>query len=69
MVCPMLFTPRDHVDLCIFNVFFGQFGSQLGIAGDDPRRVDAGVFFELRYNLSAGHSFLPKALTFSRGRS
>ena len=37
-----------------------RFAIELGIAGDDPRRVDAGVFFELRYNLSAGHSFLPK---------
>ncbi|MBQ8359740.1 MAG: ATP-dependent RecD-like DNA helicase [Oscillospiraceae bacterium] len=37
-----------------------QFAIELGIAGDDPRRVDAGVLFELRYNLSAGHSFLPE---------
>ena len=37
-----------------------RFAIELGIAGDDPRRVDAGVFFELRYNLTAGHSFLPK---------
>ena len=38
-----------------------QFAIELGIAGDDPRRVDAGVLFELRYNLSAGHSFLPES--------
>jgi len=37
-----------------------RFAIDLGIAGDDPRRVDAGVLFELRYNLSAGHSFLPE---------
>jgi len=37
-----------------------QFAIEIGIAGNDPRRVDAGVLFELRYNLSAGHSFLPK---------
>ena len=37
-----------------------QFAIELGIAGDDPRRVDAGVLFELHYNLSAGHSFLPE---------
>ncbi len=37
-----------------------QFAIELGIAGNDPRRVDAGVLFELRYNLSAGHSFLPE---------
>ncbi len=36
------------------------FAIDLGIDGDDPRRVEAGVFFELRYNLSAGHSFLPQ---------
>ena len=37
-----------------------QFAIELGISGSDPRRVDAGVLFELRYNLSAGHSFLPE---------
>ena len=37
-----------------------RFAIELGISGDDPRRIDAGVLFELRYNLSAGHSFLPE---------
>ncbi len=37
-----------------------RFAIDLGIAGDDPRRVDAGILFELRYNLTAGHSFLPE---------
>ena len=37
-----------------------KFAIDLGMAGDDPRRVDAGILFELRYNLSAGHSFLPE---------
>ena len=37
-----------------------RFAIDMGIAGDDPRRVDAGVIFELRYNLSGGHSFLPE---------
>ncbi len=37
-----------------------QFAIELGVSGDDPRRVEAGVLFELRYNLSAGHSFLPE---------
>jgi len=37
-----------------------RFAIDLGIAGDDPRRVEAGVLFELNYNLSAGHSFLPE---------
>lgn len=36
-----------------------QFAIDLGVAGDDPRRVEAGVLFELRYNLTAGRSFLP----------
>lgn len=38
-----------------------QFAIELGVAGDDPRRVDAGILFELRYNLTAGHSFLPRS--------
>ncbi len=37
-----------------------RFAIDLGFAGDDPRRVDAGILFELHYNLSAGHSFLPE---------
>ena len=37
-----------------------RFAIELGISGDDPRRVEAGILFELRYNLNAGHSFLPE---------
>ncbi|MBQ8880985.1 MAG: ATP-dependent RecD-like DNA helicase [Oscillospiraceae bacterium] len=37
-----------------------RFAIDLGIAGDDSRRVTAGILFELRYNLTAGHSFLPE---------
>ena len=37
-----------------------RFAIDLGVAGDDPRRVEAGILFELRYNLTAGHSFLPE---------
>lgn len=37
-----------------------RFAVEMGIAGDDPRRVEAGILFELTYNLSAGHSFLPE---------
>ena len=37
-----------------------RFAIELGISGNDPRRVEAGVLFELSYNLSAGHSFLPE---------
>ena len=37
-----------------------RFAIDLGFAGDDTRRVKAGLLFELRYNLNAGHSFLPE---------
>ncbi len=37
-----------------------RFAIDLGVAGDDPRRVDAGILFELQYNLTVGHSFLPE---------
>ena len=37
-----------------------RFAIELGIAADDPRRVSAGILFELQYNLTAGHSFLPE---------
>ena len=37
-----------------------RFAVDLGVAGDDPRRIEAGILFELKYNLSAGHSFLPE---------
>ncbi len=37
-----------------------QFAIALGVAGDDPRRVEAGILFELSYNLTGGHSFLPE---------
>ena len=38
-----------------------RFAIDLGFAGEDARRVKAGITFELRYNLSAGHSFLPES--------
>ena len=37
-----------------------KFAIDLGISGDDNRRVEAGIRFELQYNATAGHSFLPK---------
>ena len=37
-----------------------RFAVELGIAADDPRRVEAGILFELNFNLTAGHSFLPE---------
>ena len=37
-----------------------RFAIELGVDGDDPRRIEAGIRFELTYNLTAGHSFLPQ---------
>ncbi len=37
-----------------------RFAVEMGIAADDSRRVEAGLLFELKYNLNAGHSFLPR---------
>ena len=37
-----------------------KFAIDIGVSGDDPRRVRAGMLFELHYNLTAGHSFLPQ---------
>lgn len=37
-----------------------RFAIELGVAGDDPRRVEAGIRFQLEYNLTVGHSFLPE---------
>lgn len=38
-----------------------RFAVELGVAAEDPRRLEAGILFELNYNLLAGHSFLPEA--------
>ena len=37
-----------------------RFAIELGISADDHRRVEAGILFELQYNLTAGHVFLPQ---------
>ncbi len=37
-----------------------RFAIELGTSGDDPKRVKAGILFELHYNLNSGHSFLPE---------
>ncbi len=37
-----------------------RFAIELGVAAEDHRRVRAGILFELNYNLSAGHCFLPE---------
>ena len=40
-----------------------RFAIELGVSGEDARRIRAGILFELNYNLSAGHSFLPEEKT------
>ena len=37
-----------------------RFAVDLGVYSDDPRRVAAGILYELRCNLTAGHVFLPE---------
>ena len=37
-----------------------RFAIELGVSANDHRRVEAGILFELSYNLNAGHSFLPE---------
>ena len=37
-----------------------RFAIELGVSGDDPKRIEAGLIFELRYNLNGGHVFIPE---------
>ena len=37
-----------------------RFALELGVEADDSRRIEAGVLFELSYNQSAGHVFIPR---------
>ncbi len=37
-----------------------QLALELGLAGDHPQRLEAGVSFTLRHNLDNGHTFLPR---------
>ena len=37
-----------------------RFAIEIGMESDDPRRIEAGIRFELRYNLNGGHTFLPE---------
>ena len=32
----------------------------MGMEGDDPQRIEAGLLFELAHNLDNGHTFLPR---------
>lgn len=33
---------------------------RMGVGGDDPQRIEAGLLFELRHNSNNGHTFLPR---------
>ena len=37
-----------------------QLALSLGVEGDDPQRIEAGLLFELTHNLENGHTFLPR---------
>ena len=37
-----------------------RFAIEMGVSANDRRRIEAGILFELHYNLTAGHSFLPE---------
>ena len=37
-----------------------RFAIEMGVSANDRRRIEAGILFELNYNLTAGHSFLPE---------
>lgn len=37
-----------------------RFAIELGTSGEDPRRLEAGLIYELNYNLTMGHCFLPE---------
>ncbi|MCQ2421082.1 MAG: ATP-dependent RecD-like DNA helicase [Clostridia bacterium] len=46
-----------------FSADFGlvdAFALELDVAADDERRVEAGILFELSFNLNHGHTFIPK---------
>ena len=54
---PYLLTdPYFHADFSLVDAF----ALELDVAADDERRVEAGILFELSYNLSNGHTFIPE---------
>ncbi len=54
---PYLLTdPYFHADFSLVDAF----ALELEVAADDERRVEAGILFELSYNLSNGHTFIPE---------
>lgn len=54
---PYLLSEEEfHADFALVD----KLAVELGIEGDDERRVEAGILFELRHNLTNGHTFLPQ---------
>ena len=54
---PYLLTdPYYGADFAVVDAF----ALELSFPADDERRVEAGILFELSYNLNQGHTFLPK---------
>lgn len=54
---PYLLTEGDiGVDFSVAD----ELAIRMGMSGNDPQRVEAGVLFELRHNLNNGHTFLPR---------
>lgn len=52
----ILVAPEFGADFALVDAF----ALERGIEGDDPRRIEAGILFELTYNLNNGHVFLPE---------
>ena len=52
----VLTDPYFHADFSLVDAF----ALELDVAADDERRVEAGILFELSYNLSNGHTFIPQ---------
>ena len=52
----LLVDPELGVDFSIADAL----ALAVGMEGDDPQRIEAGLLFELQHNLNNGHTFLPR---------